>query len=399
MNKWLKHFAVISGSVLMLTGCSLFSSEEDVVEMAELPVFDASYKPKIAWERGVGSGVDKYYSQLKPAVDSEAVYVASRDGKIEAYNVTTGRFIWSKDFSEHESNLLNRSARFSGGISLSSDSLFIGTENAQVIALDKITGELNWLVKVTGEVVAQPVYASGKVIVHTTRGDLIALDSSTGEELWSLAHKQPNLTLRSSSSPSISQGGIVYGRSDGYVSAALLESGQGLWQIPVARPYGATELERIVDADMKPIIRNGIVYALAYNGNLVAIDLLKGELIWTRKYAGYNDIALAGTTLYITDYQGAIYAISRSSGQELWVNNQLTHRNLTGVTVANEYIVVGDGEGYLHWIDRDSGQFVAQQLIDKKGLYIEPVANDTHLYLQTRSGKLVVLEKPSINVQ
>ncbi|MDX2321397.1 MAG: PQQ-binding-like beta-propeller repeat protein, partial [Moritella sp.] len=233
----------------------------------------------------------------------------------------------------------------------------------------------------------------------TTRGELIGLDSETGEQLWTLANKQPNLTLRSSSSPTVSQGGVVYGRSDGHVTAALLETGQGLWQIPVARPFGATELERIVDVDMKPIIRNGIVYALAYNGNLVAIDLLKGEVIWTRKYSGYNNIALAGTTLYITDYQGSVYAISRSSGRELWVNNQLSFRNLTGVAVANQYIVVGDGEGYLHWIDREDGQFVAQQLLDKEGLYVEPVANSTHLYLQTRSGKLVVLEKPSINVQ
>ncbi|MEH6454256.1 MAG: outer membrane protein assembly factor BamB, partial [Psychromonas sp.] len=93
MNKWFKRFAVISSSVFVLTGCSLFSSEEDVVEMAELPVFEATYQPQIAWEKGIGSGVDKYYSQLKPALDYENVYVASREGKIQAYDVTEGTFI------------------------------------------------------------------------------------------------------------------------------------------------------------------------------------------------------------------------------------------------------------------------------------------------------------------
>lgn len=399
MKKWLKSIAVISGAAFLLTGCSLFNSEEDVVVMATLPVFEASYQPKVAWQKSVGDGVDKYYSQLQPAVDSEAIYAASRAGEIKAFTLDEGKLLWSNDFSEHESNELNRSARFSGGITLALDTLFIGTENAQVLAIDKNTGKLKWLSTVSGEVLANPAYANGKVVVHTSRGDLIALDSETGEELWTLNNKQPNLTLRGSSAPSISQGGVIYGRADGFVSAALLDTGQALWQLPIARPYGATELDRIVDVDMQPVISNDEVFALAYNGNLAAIDLLKGEQLWSAKYSGFNNITLSGNSLYLTDYRGWVYAVDRRTGAQIWVNEQLSYRDVTGVTVANEYLVVGDGEGYLHWLDRDTGQFVAQQEIDSKGLYKEPVATETHLYLLSRSGKLVAIEKPSINVE
>ena len=269
MNKWFKPIAVLSSVTFLLTGCSLFSQEEDVVKMAELPVFESSYKPQVAWKKRISDGVDKYYSQLRPVADQDAVYAASRDGHIKAFAPESGKLLWSSDFSDHPSNELNRSPRFSGGIASAIDSLIIGTENAQVLAFDKSTGVLKWLAEVDGEVVAQPVYADGKIVVHTTRGDLIALDSDTGSELWTLTNKQPRLTLRGSATPSISQGGVVYGRADGFVSVALLATGQPLWQLPVARPYGATELDRIVDVDMKPIIRNGIVYTLAYNGNLV----------------------------------------------------------------------------------------------------------------------------------
>ena len=397
MKKGLKQLITLATSTLLLTGCSLFSSEEDVVTMAELPIFEASYTPQIAWQANIGSGVDKYYSQLLPAADDDAVYVASREGEVKAFNAVTGKQLWSNDFSGHPSNKLNRSARFSGGIHLAPDTLFIGTENAQVLAIDKNTGKLRWLVKVSGEVIASPIYSSGMVVVHTSRGDLIALDSNSGEEVWVLNNKQPKLTLRGSATPSISQGGIIYGRADGFVAAALLSSGQPLWQLPVARPYGATELDRIVDVDMKPIIRNGIIYTLAYNGNLVAIDLLKGQQLWERKYSGYSDIALSGSTLYLSDYRGYLFAIDRTTGNEIWVNKQLTYRNVTGVSIANQYIVVGDGEGYLHWIDRDNGQFVAQQYLDSDGLYMQPFESYSYLYLQTRSGKLFAIEKPSIN--
>lgn len=399
MKKCFKRIAIISSVTFLLTGCSLFSGDDDVVKMAELPVFESTYQPHVAWQKSIGDGVDKYYSQLQPAVDEQGVYVASREGQIKAFALADGKLLWDTDFSDDPSNELNRSARFSGGITLALDTLYIGTENAQVLAFDKSNGKLKWQVNVSGEVIAQPVYANGKVVVHTSRGDLIALDSASGEEQWTLTNKQPKLTLRSSATPSVSQGGVVYGRADGYVAVALLEGGRPLWQLPVARPYGATELDRIVDVDMQPIINNGIVYTLAYNGNLIAIDLLKGQQLWTRKYSGFSDIALSGNTLYLSDYRGYIFAVDRKSGEELWVNDQLAYRNVTGVTVANEFIVVGDGEGYLHWLNRDNGIFVAQQQLDSDGLYMQPVATDSHLYLQTRSGKLIVIEKPSLNVE
>lgn len=397
MKKSFKQLLTLATSTLLLTGCSLFSGDKDVVTMSELPVFTASYQPIIAWQHSVGDGVDKFYSQLQPTADESSVYVASREGLVSAYEVKSGKRLWHSNFADHESNKQNRSARFSGGILLAIDTLYIGTENAQVVAIDKNNGKLRWIADVSGEVIASPSYASGTIVVHTSRGDLLALDSDTGEQKWILNNKLPKLTLRGSSTPSIEQGGIVYGRADGNVATVLLSTGQPLWQLPVARPYGATELDRIVDADMQPIIHNGVIYTLAYNGNLVAIDLLKGKQLWQRKYAGFNDIVLAGSTLYLTDYRGHVFAVNRDNGEQIWSNDQLAYRNVTGVTVANQYVVVGDGEGYLHWIDRDSGQFVAQQELDDDGLYMQPFSADDYLYLQTRSGKLIAIEKPSIN--
>ncbi|MGB5447039.1 MAG: PQQ-binding-like beta-propeller repeat protein, partial [Psychromonas sp.] len=121
--------------------------------------------------------------------------------------------------------------------------------------------------------------------------------------------------------------------------------------------------------------------------------------LWAKQYSSYNDIALSGNTLYLTDYRGYVSAVDRRTGDKIWTNEELSYRNLTGVAIANQYLVVGDGEGYLHWIDRDNGKFVAQQKIDSDGLYSAPVVTETHLYLQSRSGKLVAIEKPSINVE
>ncbi len=60
MNRWLKRITLISSSAILLSGCSIFSTEEDVVTMAELPEFTATYQPQIAWKSSVGDGVDKH---------------------------------------------------------------------------------------------------------------------------------------------------------------------------------------------------------------------------------------------------------------------------------------------------------------------------------------------------
>ncbi|HIP76253.1 MAG TPA: outer membrane protein assembly factor BamB [Psychromonas hadalis] len=396
MNKFVKHLILIASSSLILSGCSIFSGEEPVHVMAELPVFKASYEPQIAWSTSVGDGVESYYSQLQPVADAKTIYVASRDGDVEAFDLKTGKSLWSVDFSDLNENKNNRRVLFSGGLSQGANSLFVGTENGQVLAIDKDEGKLKWIKSVVGEVIARPIYADGSLVIHTSRGNLSALDATTGEEIWALAHKQPKLTLRGSGTPSISQGGVVYGRSDGFVAVTLLATGQPLWQLPIGRPHGATELDRLVDVDMKPVIFNGVVYILAYNGNLVAIDLLKGQQLWSQDLAGYTDLAISGTTIYLTDSRGHVFALNRDDGKKIWENKELAYRNVTGVAVANEYIVVGDGEGYLHWLSRDDGHFVAQQELDSDGLYVPPLEGEDYLYLQTRSGKLIAIEKPSV---
>jgi len=396
MIKWVKNITIIAGATLMVSACSSVDNEN---EMAELPIFEATYQPHIAWTQDIGDGIEHYYSQLQPAVDEKAVYAAARDGSVKAFSVNNGKVLWSTHLHSHNKARLHLSIRVSGGVGLGNNTLFIGTENAEVYALDASNGDVKWTANVPGEVLAQPVYNDGLVVIHTTRGDLVALDSNDGKQVWRSSHSQPSLTLRGNATPSITQGGIVYGRSDGYVAVTLLANGQAGWQLPVARAYGATELERLVDVDMQPVILNNVVYALAYNGNLVAIELLTGRELWSQKYSGYNNITVNGQDIFLTDYRGYIFSVNRDNGQQRWVNKQLSYRNVTGVTVANQYIVVGDEEGYLHWLDRFTGQFVAQQDLDEGGIYKEPVATATHLYLQTRDGEIIAIEKPIVNVE
>lgn len=49
-------------SVTLLSGCSLFSGEEDVVKMSPLPTVENQFTPSTAWDVSVGNGIGDFYS-------------------------------------------------------------------------------------------------------------------------------------------------------------------------------------------------------------------------------------------------------------------------------------------------------------------------------------------------
>jgi len=81
-------------------------------------------------------------------------------------------------------------------------------------------------------------------------------------------------------------------------------------------------------------------------------------------------------------------ALSTDGGVSVWRQSDLLHRNLTAPVLFNGYLVVGDSEGYLHWINTDDGRFVAQQKVDSSGFLSAPVVADDKLVIQAKGGKV-----------
>jgi outer membrane protein assembly factor BamB len=394
MRNLYKRMMLGAAVSLALQGCSLFSSEEDLTPMAALPVVESAFTADTQWSSSVGDGIGDFYSQLKPAVEEDHIYAAARDGDVTAFDRKSGQVLWSVDLAELPANVDKRSARLSGGLVSRYGKLFLGSENGVVYALNEADGAVLWQTTVSGEVVASPAVEDGRVVVLTTSGRLIALDTDEGKQQWTLSEEQPPLTLRSASAPVITNGAVLYGRADGKVGIALLSNGQPVRQSKVADPRGATELDRMVDVDATPLIAGDELYAIAYNGQLMARKLMTGDEVWKRKYSGYRDLAVTGNAIVLTDSRSHLFAVDRRNGLELWSNTQLENRSVTAPVIFGDYVVVGDVEGYLYWLDRTDGTIKAMQQLDSSGLYAAPLVDGDTLYVQSRGGKLYALQRP-----
>jgi outer membrane protein assembly factor BamB len=51
-------------------------------------------------------------------------------------------------------------------------------------------------------------------------------------------------------------------------------------------------------------------------------------------------------------------------------------------------VVVGDSEGYLHFLAQEDGSFAARQRAGSSGVVAAPVANDARLFALTRNGRI-----------
>ncbi|MEQ6277236.1 outer membrane protein assembly factor BamB [Kluyvera huaxiensis] len=380
-------------SVTLLSGCSLFSGEEDVVKMSPLPTVENQFTPSTAWDVSVGSGIGDFYSNLHPAYADSVVYAADRKGTVKAVNADDGKEVWSVNLAEKDGWFSRKPALLSGGLTIAGGHVYVGSEKAQVYALDAGTGAIVWQTTAAGEVLSRPTASDGLVLVHTSNGQLQALDENSGVVKWTVNLDMPALSLRGESAPAVAFGAAIVGGDNGRVSAVLMQQGQLIWQQRISQATGTTEIDRLSDVDTTPVIVNGVVYALAYNGNLTALDLRSGQILWKRELGSVNDFIVDGNRIYIADQNDRVLALTTDGGVTLWTQSDLLHRLLTTPALYNGSLVVGDSEGYMHWINPEDGRFVAQQKVDSSGFLTEPVVADGKLLIQAKDGTVYAITR------
>ncbi len=374
--------AVLSGCGTMADPREWFGSDDPALEPAELVDFTAIIQPKQIWSMDIGDASDDL-NRLKPAVDEGILYVASVDGDLFAVEADTGKQVWR----------VETGLRASAGPGVAEGLLAIGTAEGQLAAFDTRTGEELWRRDLNSEILAVPAIGSGVVVVHAGDGKLFGLDAASGEQLWLYDHKVPVLTLRGSSSPVISGSSVYCGLAGGKMISLSLETGAIEWEGHITVPSGRSDLERMVDVDSDPLIYSGTVYGGAYQGDVAALGEGSGKVFWKRKISVYNNMAVNWQQLAVTDAQGFVWSLDPDTGSARWRQKALMNRGLSAPALQGDFTVVGDFEGYLHWLSSEDGSMAARQRVGN-AIVAAPLVVDDILYVLASDGKLTALGLP-----
>ncbi len=345
---------------------------------SELVDFTETTHLNKVWSENVGKGTDELFIKLAPAALDDKVFIADTRGNIEALYAESGKNIWHND-SE---------LSITGGPGADENLVMVGTSEGEVLSLSAETGEELWRSRVSSEILSSPKESDGVVAVRTIDGKIFALDANTGERLWVYDRTVPALTLRGTSTPVISKGIIIAGFDGGRLTALELKTGKLLWETKVAISRGRSELERMVDIDAQPLIADNIIYVATFQANISAISLDSGQVLWQRDISSHSELSADSTHLYITDDIGNVWALDRYSGASVWKQEKLTHRKVTGPAVLEDRVVVGDFEGYLHWLDKSTGDLSARTQIADDPILTQPIVVNDVLFAYASGGTL-----------
>ncbi|MWP62360.1 outer membrane protein assembly factor BamB [Gilliamella sp. Pas-s25] len=374
-----------------LAGCSLFGGEEEIVQISPSPAVNNQFPIQQVW-RNSTAGNTHIYSLLGPINYDNAIYVASRSGQVKAIDLISGKTIWDVNLSQ-STLFSSKTALFSGGVSADDKYVYVGSERAVVYALDRNSGKVVWEKTVKGEVLARPVPAEDKLIIHTANGILQGLNRDTGDYLWDVSFDVPALSLRGNSTPTIAHGAAIVGDDNGRVNAYFINDGQLIWQQRISQPSGSTEIAKLNDVDSTPVVEGNLVYSVGYNGSLVALDLSNGQTVWRKGLGSTHSFAVDTNRLFVVDQNDNVQAIAKNGGGELWTQPNLTHRQLTDPVIYQNYVVFGDFEGYLYWLNADNGELAAKTQVSSSGLISKPLVVDNKVIVQAKNGDIYAFTK------
>ena len=375
-------------AILALPGCSavtgLFGDDENVPEPAKLEDFRPAVKVKTLWSRRATSGGGDRHVELHPVVAGGRVFAAGHDGDVAAYDPFDGKRLWEVDTG----------VPVSGGPGAGSGLVVVGSSAGDVVALDIADGAVAWRARVSSEVLSAPAVGERVAVVRTVDGKLFGLDTANGERSWVYDRTVPVLTLRGTSAPVIAGDVVVAGFDSGHLVAVSLADGQLLWESHVTAPTGRTELERLADLDADPVVSDGVVYVVTFQGRVAAFDLGTGQPLWERDLSSHAGIGIGRRLVYVTDEQGHVWAFDRGNGSSLWRQDGLERRQVTRPVEFGDYVVVADFQGYVHWLGTGDGRFAARVRTGGSAVRAPAVAGETAVYVLGESGRLTALTLP-----
>jgi outer membrane protein assembly factor BamB len=339
-----------------------------------LPQVTASRTAQVDWQVSVGRAA----AGLAPSVGGDGIVAAASDGTLVRLDTATGRAAWRKSTGQ----------RVSAGPGAEGKHIALGTDKGDVLAFDA-NGTPAWTTRVSSEIVAPPRVVGEMVIVFAGDGRIYGLAASDGHTVWVNQRTNPPLTVRNAAGGVAWRGGVFVGTAGGRLVALDSETGTLGYDVAVATPKGATELERIADITSLPLVDERSVCAVAYQGRVACFDIVRGALLWTRDISSLAGLTGDERNVYVVDDKGAVHALDRANGASVWKQEALAARRLGGPQIIGSDLVgVVDVEGYLHLLSRADGAYVGRLATDGTPATAQPDRSGTSIVWQSTGGNV-----------
>ncbi|HRG61719.1 MAG: outer membrane protein assembly factor BamB [Neisseriales bacterium] len=376
----MKKFILIITSSIIATGL-ISCSTDNSPQPEPMPKIQNSATLKSGWVQSslklcaAGSFV--------PTLFDNAIFTADNDGYIYKLDPTDGSII--NEF--HVSRDLSSGTGVSGGV------VFVTTKDAYLLAIDKGTGKIRWQAQLPTVSIEAPQATSDIVIVRTNDAEVLAFNINDGTPVWSYQKPIPPLTLRVQNTFQVIGNEVVaIGLPGGKLALLNLHTGTPIWENYIAIPEGATDLDKITDIGMRPVLDNKIMCVASYNGKIACLDAISSNVIWQKKFSTAQGLVIDEQNVYAVSQDGVIYAFDKATGAQIWQNKTMQYRSMSIPALLGNGVLVVDNDGYVHMFNRNDGQEMARISTSLSGGVSYPMVRDNGVVYQSAGGYVALIK-------
>ncbi len=373
----MKKPAVAGIALLMvaaISGCSLFKSSKEA-KPAELEKLTPTIAPSVAWN----VRIDNLNFPLTITARDGKFFVAGGDGVVQALQASNGQSVWRADVG----------AKLSAGVGSDGRFAAVVTRNNELVVID--AGKVIWRKPLPTPVIAAPMVAGERVFVLTVDRQILAFDALDGGKIFNVSRPGEPLTLAKAGVLGTFMDTLIVGQGPRLAGVDPIK-GTVRWEANVANPRGTNEVERLADL-VTPLIRNGeVLCARAFQSAVGCVSAERGATIWSRNVGGVNGIGGDAEFIYGADGSDRLSAWKVASGDTAWTVEQFQNRKLGVPFATANSVMVGDFEGYVHFVARDTGKTQARLSTDGSAIVAPPVSSNGLVLIATQKGGLYAIK-------
>jgi outer membrane protein assembly factor BamB len=371
------------GMLAVMAGCSTlsslnpFASKPKGNQPAPLVELKGSMAVRTAWKLDMGKA-DNY--AFTPAIVGNTLVLAGAGGSLARVEAASGALLWR----------IEAGTGLTAGVGSDGKLIAVGATKGQILTFD-MNGKALWTAQASSEVLSSPIVAEGVVVVRSIDNRIVAFDVATGKQKWVVQRVAPPLTLRGAPGMIVVGKEVVIAQPGGKLLSLNLATGAPRWEVAVGQARGATELERITDIGGAPALFDSDVCAASYQGRVGCFDVATGAPRWTKELSSHVGVSVDQRFLFAVDDKGAVSAFAREGGASVWKNDKLGFRSLSTPVSYGRAVAVGDYQGYIHFLSRENGAFLARAATDGSAITSQPLVVGSNLIFQTQSGTVTAI--------
>jgi outer membrane protein assembly factor BamB len=141
------------------------------------------------------------------------------------------------------------------------------------------------------------------------------------------------------------------------------------------------------------VVDGPLVYAIAYQGKIAAVDRISGRVVWSRDISSLSGISIEDGRIFVSHALGSVYSLDYTTGKTFWRQAALKNRQLSAPVPMGSLVAVGDLEGYVHFLSRDDGAVSSRVRTGNSPLMpIMAQINSTTVLAQARDGGIYAIK-------